>query len=467
MTSYLFVAIVLLTLVGTNVIAFWKRGDGGFRVYAADPNNHSMLSIALSLIGTIVGGGMFLAVGQIGYEAGVVGYVFGLCTLAGLLLVASLASRLREAMDVARSDTLIDLLQVRFSGRVSVLFSFVNLAMYFFLLAGQFVAMYSFVAFTKTLTPHIHEALPWILFATGAISMLVYPIIGGLRKDIVTDKFQVGLIVFAAGALWYTFTSDKTGSAMWKTLPVEHMSATGYGIVFLLGVVLFVPGLFLVRMDVWQRVRAARNTGAAVLGLIIGGIAAAMFYFVFTSLGMWAFAENTASAEMATLSVIVMKIQSPALLGVVIGAFFAAILSSADTFINIISVSIGRVLWGDLWSQKNSAEDASVRLLRNARVFAVVAVLIAIVIAWIAGDFVDLLVGAFSLLLMFLPTILGTFVESWRCEAAAFYSSLLGVVIFTPLFFFWNPKLAFAPSVVLSVIVYGVVCRVITRNQEG
>ena len=110
-------------------------------------------------------------------------------------------------------------------------------------------------------------------------------------------------------------------------------------------------------------------------------------------------------------------------------------------------------MFPSLWPRKDD-ELIGKRLLRWCRVFAIVFVIVAVSLAFVVPDLVDLLVGAFSLLLIYLPTILGMFIAEWRNAAAALWSSIAGVLLFVILFTLWNAKLAFAPAVVLSIVVY-------------
>ena len=62
---------------------------------AADPNKNKYSIIALTLTSTIVGGGMFLAVGQMGYESKYVGLALGIVYIIGLGLVGIFAKKIR------------------------------------------------------------------------------------------------------------------------------------------------------------------------------------------------------------------------------------------------------------------------------------------------------------------------------------------------------------------------------------
>lgn len=457
MNTPVFTIAVVGILVLINAIAFLRRGRIGFLAYHADPDQHNMLPIAFSMVGTVVGGGMFLGVGQIGYEAGVVGYAIGGATLAGLLFIAAVVPRLRELLENENCVNIVDLLETKYSPRVAILFSVVSTAIYLFLIAGQILAIYTV---TNFLTPHISASwIPVTLLALGLISLFVYPILGGLRKDIVTDIVQVVIVIFAAAVLTEKMLADPVATTMWSTIPVTHLSGLGYGLPFLLGVVFFLPTVFIVRMDVWQRIRAGRDSRQTRMAFVVAAIVSCAFYVFFTTIGMWAYSHQMPSPTNATLDIVVLSLQDPLLLALVLGAFFAAVLSSADTFINNTSIFLARALRTRLWASHRT-DPESLALLTATRWLAGGAIIAAILLAWASPNLVNLMVGALSLLLIFLPSVLGTFVERWRSERGAFYGSLLSFILFLLLFFGWNPKYAFVPSVVVAGVLHGVVARV-------
>ena len=462
MNSYVFFGIVAATLLINFVWAFLKRKGVTFSIYAADPNKYNSLIIALSLVGTIVGGGMFIAVGQIGYEAGIVGYVLGFIYLIGLAIVGAFAKTIRDMMDKGSHDSLLDLLGSLYGNRVTFQFCFVNLIMYTFLLAAQFIGLFLFAQYVQNLTGILW--LPWSLVIFAVIVIFFYPVVGGLRKDIRTDIFQVSIVLLASIIILWQILSKGILGSMWSQLPPSHFSGTGYGIVFVVGAILFLTPSFLVRMDIWQRIRAASSEKASKRAFWIAGIISCFFFVFFTTIGMWAHVLNLPGGKYSTLELINQQFQNPVILGIIFGAFFAAVLSSADTFINNISLFLTRMVFPSLWAKKQE-ESADKSLLHWSRIFAVGFIVVSLVLAYIMPNFVDLLVGAFSLLLIYLPTILGLFIESWRDKRAAFRSSNLGVILFVILFFWWNPKMAFVPAVIISIITYSLVHTTTGRRQ--
>lgn len=457
MNTTLFAIVVIATFLATNIIAATVRGTITSRIYGADPNAHGWLRISLSLIGTIVGGGMFLAVGQIGFEAGVVGYCIGLAYLAGFVLVAVLSTKIRQTMDRGGHDTLIDLLESKYSRGFATHFALINFLMYLFLLSAQLLALYSFARYASTIS---QSRLPWMLIGLGIISMLLYTVVGGLRKDIWADIVQVAVITIAAGFFVYAMMTTGAVTDIFAKVPPSHLTGLDgkkYGWVFLAGLALFVPPSFLVRMDLWQRIRAASSARASSIAFLVAGVGSLMFYALFTTLGMWALVDGGHKGETATLEIITSHFTNRIVLGILVGALFAAVLSTADVFVNICSLFVAKMLWADLWSRARGDVSSDRALLTRERLGAVAVCVAAILIAWRAGDLVDLLVGALSILLIYLAPILGCFVEKWRSTRAAFVSSSSGLAVFLILFFSWNPKLAFAPAVIIAWISHWVV----------
>lgn len=457
MNIAIFSAVVLATLILTNIIAFLGRGKNTFLTYSFDPNSHITLRIALSMIGSIVGGGMFFGVGQIGFEAGITGYMIGISSLVGLFIAGTLSPQFRKAMQEEGVNNLIDLIERKFSARVAVAFSLVNGIIVFFFLAAQFLALYRFATFVSF--DMGYGWIPWMLVFVVFVTLLFYPIIGGLRKDITSDCVQVTLIACMAIYFVFLFCSEKTFYTMWATLPVKHLTGAGYGVVFLIGVAFLYPAIFLVRMDVWQRIGAASDDRAATSAMKVAGVGSLLFYILFTSLGMWAYSTGITDAQNATLNIIAKVSSNPLIFGLVIGSLFAAVLSTADTNINNASLFFTRLLFPEQWRVALAKENTSNHtLLLKSRLLGLFLTFLSAGLAWESQDLVELMVGAFSLLLIFFPTVLGLLYPPWKSEKGAFFGVVLGVLCFLISFFTWNRKMAFLPGIAISALVYYVMC---------
>lgn len=454
MDTTVFASLVAATILLNFAVAFVRNRNTSFPSYSSDPNNHGALAITTSLVGTIVGGGMFLAVGTMGFEAGVLGYIVGLVYFLGMLIMGAYTTKIRRLMERSNVSTLLDLIGTLISNRSVRLFSLVSFILYLFLLSGQFIAIK--IVATYLSAQFGGSTAPYWLAAFAVVVLFLYPVAGGLRKDIQTDLFQVLLIGVACFVIGLSFFSHPVQQLHWDLVPAKLLTGTAYGPIFLIGLVLFYTPSFLVRMDFWQRVIAAKTDTAAKTSFIVAGTLAFIFFMFFTTIGIWGNVTGIADAKFATMKVLEREVTGAYSYGIVIGAFFAAVLSSADTFINNVSLFMARFFHRDLWqaamSKPNSPEEKGI--LWRSRGYAVVAMFLSLILATLVPDLVDLLVAAFSLLLIFLPMILGVLFERWRSEAACFYSSLVGLTVFVVLFVGWNQKLAFAPAVVLALLMY-------------
>ncbi len=462
MNEFAFLITVSLFIVANILLAFIrKKGESNtFTQFIADPNKHNTITIALTITGTIVGGGMFLAVGQIGFESVSAGLVLGLVYLVGLSIVGFASAKIRNKMENEKHDTLIDFLKAHYNEKIVILFSIVNILMYLFLLASQFIAMFQFMQFVDGFI--INKWIPIFLVCLASLSILLIPIIGGLRKDIQTDILQMIIIFIASIIICYKLftTGDFSYSADYLKVPENHKN---YGLVFIIGSILFLTPSFFVRMDIWQRIKSAKSNKSAKYGFIIAGVLSLFFFWLFTTIGMWANHIGVKETNYATLELIYKVFDNPILLGFLIGGFFAAVLSTADTLINAISIFSTRLIYARQWETKTEA-NISKELLSKSRIIGLLVFVLAIILGYLIPSIVDLLVGAISLLLIFLPTILGLFIDSWKNLKASFYSSIVGLILFIILFATWNYKLAFAPAVVVSFVVYFVI-RLTTKKQ--
>lgn len=456
MNSLIFTVTVVGILAFNVLLGVWRKRklsqDFSITTYAADPNKNREIIISLSLLGTIVGGGMFLAVGQIGYEARYVGIILGLVYIVGLGTAGIVSRRIRKLMKRVECYTLLDFLSVRYDKKTVVQFSLINFLMYLFLLASQFVAMYDFLSFVEGKIEN--QIVPYALVGLAILALFTYPIIGGIRKDIQTDIIQILVILIATFFLSYQIFDNNVIASVFKNDLFKKPAETEYGLIFIIGAVLFLTPSFFVRMDIWQRINTAKSSKDSMYGFIIAGFISFLFFSIFTIIGSYANVLGYENSQFATLNTIYALFDNSIVLAFVVGGFFVAVLSSADTLINNVSLFATKLIFPKVNFSNNSSDfDLKNNLLVKSRIAAFILTLAALVLSLIVPDIVDLLIGAFSLLLIFLPTIIGLLSEK-RSSNAAFYSVFISFALFLILFFFWNPTMAFVPVVFLSFIIY-------------
>jgi solute:Na+ symporter, SSS family len=329
--------------------------------------------------------------------------------------------------------------------------------MYLFLLAAQVWAVLTFTQFANALMPG--GWMPWALLGMTAVAALTYPIIGGLRKDITTDTVQMIIISLGGIVLLYGLLRAGVPGRMWSELPRTHLTGMGdpgknYG-TMVIGSAIFVPTLFLVRMDMWQRVAACKAGKGLACALMLAGVGSALFFALFTLVGIWGRLDGPTSADRVTLTMITRHVTHPESLGLVVGALYAAVLSSADTFINNGSIFAARVIAPGSWQRHMASKTGGgSRLLIVERIAAFAVLVVAVGLGLVAQDYVELLAGAFALLLVYVGPVVSTLFECRRSEPAAFWAPLAAGVLFIVMFFCWEPKIAAPLAAVLALLLY-------------
>ena len=150
----------------------------------------------------------------------------------------------------------------------------------------------------------------------------------------------------------------------------------------------------------------------------------------------------------------------------------ATILSSADSLINVLSISIGKK-FGVIGNKNKEDIDnrMSFKELMKISLIAVGVSVIAVSMAWLVPDIVRMMINATASLLLLLPTTLTSIFASKRSSTGAILSLTLGFVpiicfgIIGPLFNYTAmAKTSFVPATILSVIGYLVGYYIDKRN---
>jgi Na+/proline symporter len=131
---------------------------------------------------------------------------------------------------------------------------------------------------------------------------------------------------------------------------------------------------------------------------------------------------------------------SPIILGLLFSGLFAAILSTADTMLLASSLSLSKDFLGkeDFQSQK--------RFVIGIGVLCMIA-------AYLVPDVINLVINAFSTILILLPVVLGIFFPWWRNEKAVIIAIIAGAVVSAAVFLV-DPLMAFVPGTITSIAAY-------------
>lgn len=411
-------------------------------------HNQGILPIAGSVVGTMIGGALFVAIVSFGYENGIVGFYLAIAYFVGLILLGLCAPRIRALLNESGSETLFDLLRKRISVRFGRAFEGVNALLLVMAIGGQVLALEEYLSI-----PSLDLAGDWIFYLASALILIttsIYVIFGGLRKDIFSDVLQLVFMAIGIGFLLKLVSGAPVASTI-GGLDAELWQVGAKTPIFLGGILLlFVPAL-LVRVDLWQRIRAARSDSAASWAFYVSAPVVAGSFVLFTLLGMLARGSGLAG-EGAVLSSLI-QFSAPGASGelyvaLVAVAFVGAIISTLDSLINIAGVAITRLGYRSVVGGESAA--LSIKKLRWGSLIAVV---LGVGIAMVVRDIVELFLAAVSFVMVAAPAVVLLILRDRASARGAFVSLAVGLVILLSLVWIL-PATAFIPAAVVGWLIY-------------
>jgi len=419
--------------------------------YITAPSSTGFLALTASLLGTIVGGGMFLGVAQLGFEKGITVFALGISYFVGSIILGLLAPHFRNYAKDNNITTLFGVFEKLYpsKGRIglAVIFAWMTFLVFFLMLAVQFVGIATFLSFYIRINFHLTIMIGAVILA--GISIPIYTAIGGFKRDIYTDIIQVLFVCLGLGIVLYGMMSNEVADKL-SRLPNELTTFQSDDTIFFVGVLFLVAPTFLVRFDLWQRMITAKSNRHVRAAFFVSGILSFLFFVAFGIIGMYANAEGVRDARFAGLEVIQMVVKGP-LGAVVVAAFFAAVMSSADTFLGVSALAVARsTIYRKGELEDPDKKNVSVRRLRFFTFFVGVA---SMGLAYAFLDIIDLFASAFGILMVFLPPFVGGLVRKKPGTKEAWWSVCAGLAVFLPLVIF-IPKEAFLVGFTVSLIAY-------------
>lgn len=451
MTLILLIATIIVVSISIAIGFIVKRHLTDFDSYVSFSSRVGVFGISASMVGNIIGGGVFFAVGSMGYDAGIAPLSILFSYIIGFALLAWLASGIRSIVRHHNVKEMYEVLRIRLGAKSSsnkyiFLLSTMTLCVYFFSLAGQFLVLSIFIKF---LLPESAASIVVLSMIMMAILTFIYATWGGLPKDIFTDMFQTTVILLAVIGGIITLLLYPPNINI-SSLPPETFNGLGYGIVFPIAVILFFSPTYLARFDVWQRLIAAKSTKVFRKSLLISIPFIFMSYCLFVFLGIYARANGPGDGirDVAVLWSLGDIMPSSIFILMILG-LFAAVMSTADTLLNVSTISSWKLI-----TILRPTYTAKIKNVNSIRKISIVVGIFACAIIAVAPDIVDLMMGAFSSIVIFSPSILYILCTRKPSARVSFISAAPSYLIFWGLYLA-IPKLrmyAFIPCAIISIL---------------
>jgi len=468
------VIVALIACLGGSLII-----SRGLRLteYTSNRNRSEFSHILFTILGSLVGGWMFFGLCAIGYEAGVAGIVIGVAYCIGLILLGFAVPKIKTVMQAGNCDTMDDFIGIQYGKAAQLCVTAINLILFLAILAAQFIALSAFLKVFAQIESNLS-------FYIAVFVVLVYTTLAGFKGVLFTDKWQFYILSISAMVIFVLLTLNADFSAI-KSLDSSYFNGTGYGIAFPIAVLLFFSPSILVRTDLWQRIAAAKEAKKAQRAFFVSAPVLLLFYIMLTMVGIYGRAALGEGVKPDTSGFIhflnIINNSSGGQIGFVGNVFlsilalgvFAALLSTADTNLNVMSVAISKLLKHKGWSkfEKETADkftgertEIEQKLLNATRVIAIALGILSLLVAKAIPDIVNLIVAGASAIMVFLPSVLMALFRGRRNTVATISSIISGfavLLILLPR----APKIAFMPATLIALIVYFLVA-LFTKNNK-
>lgn len=458
MNWYIFWIIIYLIVIVYLTVRHVKSQD--LENYLLNNRKTKLIPLVFTTLATFVGGGTSIGLMAMGYESGFAAIGIGIAYVLGFMIMIRYAGKIHAYGVKEKIYSFPEFLNRRFTDenknpRFARLFSGmvtgVNVFIFFFLLAAQFVAMASLLKFAFDVD-YTYAAI------ISGLVIIGYTAFAGMAGVIITDSIQFIIIIFMIFAIFIPgIWSDTDGLSRLSELPSNMLNGTAEGIAFLVALPLFLSWSVLVRMDIWQRVLAAKSDSVARKMSFWSGIGMLPFYLIFPLVGMTiriTHGENLVSEDVTYL--FLSDHSQPVLLGFAVVGLLSALMSSGDSFLNIISISTARDFMG--WKHKEKSKQ---EMQKSIRLISVVFGILALFISLSFPKVVDLMVVGISMIVIYTPITLIALSSKkpYQYRYVAFISIVLAFVVNLTFFLLgvflpeqYNAKSSFIPAFLVAVI---------------
>lgn len=329
--------IIVLYLTGVFLVgAYFFKKNKNREDYYVGGRSIKPFHVGLSVVATDVGGGFSIGLGALGYTIGLSGSWMLFTGLVGAWLSAVLIIPKLKLVDKKHGMmTYPDFLRFRFNKEVAWVAAMVSGIGYLGFTGGQVLAGAKLAS--ATLFTNIPLAIDPLTFSVIVIAgvILLYTVLGGIQAVIYTDTVQwiilLSGLIFVAMPLTYFEVGGFEG--LDKKLPDGFLTLTNVTWEQIVNWSVTILPIWLIGMTLYQRMYACKDLKDAKKAWYIAGIFEyPIMAFVGVSLGM---ASRVFFPELDDPDLGLPKLLKEVLpigaQGLVIAAYFSAIMSTADS----------------------------------------------------------------------------------------------------------------------------------------
>ena len=439
--DYIIFAVYFAVVLGIGVY-FFRKNKTKSEYYVGD-RSISSTHIGFSIVATDVGGGFSIGLGGLGFLMGLSGSWLLFTGLLGAWLAAVLVIPKIKKIDKEQELlTFPDFLKLHYNNKVVLAAALISGIGYLGFTSAQILAGAKLAAGTVFANVEGINPIDISLYIMTAI-IILYTVMGGLKAVIYTDTFQWMILLAGLFLFGIPFAYIKVGGfeMMRMSLPAKFFTLHNIQVSQFINWLFTIVPIWFIAMTLYQRIYACRNIKEAKKAFFLAGILEYPFMaFAGVILGMIArIYFPTVDSEIA-MPMLLKEILPIGIKGVVIAAYFSAIMSTADSCLiassgNFVNDVIESFLKRPL-SHKN--------MMRLSQAVTLVIGIITFVIAKSYTTVLNIILHAYSFMVagLFVPTVVAYFGRR-KSSTAALISMFGGggfalILIFTKVTMPWN-----------------------------
>ncbi len=425
----------MAAMLGVGI--YFLRKNEGTEDYYVGGRNMGSGHIGLSVVATDVGGGFSIGLGGLGFVMGISGSWMLFTGLIGAWLAAVfLIPVVKQNKAFAHFYTLPQIFGHFYNGKVAILAAIISAIGYTGFTSSQILAGAKLASGT----------IPGLDVTTALICMgvlaVIYTVMGGIKAVIYTDTIQwiilMGGLIFIGIPISYHAVGGY--DVIRSTLPASFFSLGNIRWQDLVNWGVTIIPIWFVGMTLYQRIFACKDEKTAkkawfiaglfewpimaFMGVALGLIArVAAEQGMFVSLGV----DGIAGADPETgLPMLLSKVLPVGLMGLMLSAYFSAILSTADSCLMAASGNI----MSDLLQRYIPAQKSEQYFLRLSQLVTLVVGALALLLASYMTQVLDLMLYSYAFMVsgLFVPIIAALFFGKTNATAA-FSAMLVGGMV--------------------------------------
>ncbi|UII19225.1 sodium:solute symporter family protein [Fulvivirga ligni] len=428
-------AIYMLLMLGVGF--FFLKKNKNTDDYYVGGRSMSPWHVGLSVVATDVGGGFSIGLGGLGFTMGISGSWMLFTGLVGAWLAAVLL--IPKVSKLSKDLNLLTFPQIFghfYNKHVALLAGIISAVGYLGftssqILAGAKLASASFIELDMNTA----------LIIMGVIA-IVYTVMGGMKAVIYTDTIQwiilMSGLIFIGLPLGYSAIGGY--DAIKNTLSADFLSMSNLSWQTFVNWGITIIPIWFVGMTLYQRIYSCKGEKDAKKAWFIAGLFEwPIMAFMGVLLGLFARVgaeqgmfehlgyESVASldAEMG-LPLLLRTVLPVGLMGLMMSAYFSAIMSTADSCLMAASGNLLTDVFGKYFHVNKSDKS----ILRTSQILTLVVGVAALILATFMQNVLELMLYSYSFMVsgLFIPIIGALFIKN-SSSLAAFSAMLTGGVV--------------------------------------